>query len=70
MIHMKPLGSHAFLLSATEPMRVEVRLVAGTLIAHAYTGTTIDREQDPVGAFDSSIGLNEEWESGSAEGAS
>jgi hypothetical protein len=50
-----------FLLSATEPMRVEVSMSKnGHLIAHVYKGTKVDPEQRPVGAYDSSIS-NDGW---------
>lgn len=49
-----------FLLTADEPMRVEVLPVNGKIIAHIYTGTEVDMEQSPVGAYDGTVD-NEDW---------
>jgi len=61
MIRLEPLGKKQFLLRADEPMRVEVTEVEGHLIAFVYRGTDTDRDQEPLGCFDSSQ-ENMQWQ--------
>ncbi len=51
-----------FIVSADEPIRIEVaNNTDGNVIAHVYRDTTIDTDQEPVGAYDSTI-ANESWQ--------
>jgi hypothetical protein len=54
--------AHQFMVSADEPMRVEVLVGKnGMVIAHVYKGDKVDMEQSPVGAYDSTV-EHENWE--------
>jgi hypothetical protein len=50
-----------FVVRADEPVRVEVEVVDGKVLAHVYKGTDDDLDQDPVGAYDGSES-NTSWE--------
>ena len=50
-----------FLLSADQPMRVEVSLTTGgKIIAHVYKGHKIKKTQKPCGVFDGTVG-SDDW---------
>ena len=67
MIRLEPLGKKQFLLSADEPVRVEVTEVDGRLIALVYRGTETATDQEPLGCFDSSQ-ENMQWQADVATG--
>lgn len=45
-----------FIVSADEPVRIEVSVVSGRVIAHAYRGHMIDMEQEPDLVYDGNDG--------------
>jgi hypothetical protein len=52
-----------FLISADEPMRVEVMVGRdGSVVATVYKGHKIDMEQEPLGSYDSNVGPNDDWQ--------
>lgn len=51
-----------FVIYACEPVRIEVMKVNGNVHAHVYRGDEVDREQEPLGAYDGSLGTNTDWE--------
>jgi len=54
MIRFDKVGHAHFIVIADEPCRVEVTaLPSGNVVAFAYQGTNIDKNQDPVAVFDS-----------------
>jgi hypothetical protein len=66
MIKLEVIDDEAqhFLLSADEPVRVEVLPVKGRIVAHVYPGDAVDVEQEPIGAYDGTID-NYTWEASS-----
>ena len=44
-----------FIVAADQPMRIEVSLVSGRIVAHVYKGAEVDPEQDPSFAYDGHI---------------
>ena len=55
-----------FMIAANEPVRIEVSVVDGAVIAHIYPGFEVDTEQRPVGMYDGTLiepnaGGNEDW---------
>lgn len=52
--------SDSFVVSGDEPFRIDVGSVYGRIIAHVYTGTEGDEEQDPVLSFDGTEGNNQD----------
>lgn len=51
-----------FTVRADEPMRVEVMVIDGKAIAHVYTGTEDDLDQEPLGAYDGNNVENRTWD--------
>lgn len=58
MIHLEVIDikEQHFCLFTDEPLRVEISVVNGKLIAFVYEGTAIDKEQEPLGVYDGTIG--------------
>ena len=50
-----------FVVFADEPVRIEVSLVGGVIMAEVYKGARVDREQEPIGSYDGSIIANTNW---------
>lgn len=50
-----------FVLSGDEPMRVEVSVFHGKIVAHVYRGVKVDGRQEPVGMYDGTIKRNSDW---------
>lgn len=46
-----------FTMFADEPMRVEVLVVNGKVVAYGYRGVEIDQEQEPDLIYDGNIGF-------------
>jgi len=65
MIEVIDQDSDHFVLRADEPVRIEVSLVEAqahewNIIAHAYSGTGDDQEQEPDAVFDGTTGARQE----------
>ena len=54
-----------FLVSSDGPVRIEVSVIAGRVVADVYEGHHIETEQEPLGCYDGNIGPeNQSWEFG------
>lgn len=40
-----------FLISSNEPVRVEVSVIDGHIIAEVYEGLCVDSQQEPIGGY-------------------
>ena len=57
-VQMKPIGKNHCVVDARMPVRIEVSSDEGVLLVHVYD---LDHLEEPLGAFDASIGTNTPW---------
>ena len=50
------------ILTTTEAARFEFIVIHGRVIITAYSGSTIDSEQEPNGCYDGTLQHNHSWE--------
>lgn len=50
-----------FTVSGDEPFRVEVTSMRFGVVAHVYRGAESNTEDEPAGAYDSSLDTNTSW---------
>lgn len=64
MIKLTPVyeQTQQFVLTADEPVSIEVHVTNGCVVAHVYRGTDPDEHTAPIGAYDGTFTNNQAWE--------